>query len=73
MPIFEYACADCDRVFEELVRGQMKVRCPGCGSEHVQKLLSAFAALSGARPESCPAAAQCPPQAQCGGGSCMLE
>jgi putative FmdB family regulatory protein len=43
MPIFEYACADCGREFEALVRSDTKPECPGCHGTHLTKQLSVFA------------------------------
>jgi putative FmdB family regulatory protein len=53
MPIYEYVCGDCDRMFEQYVRAWGEaVLCPACRSEDVQKQLSsfAFATASGFRP-----------------------
>lgn len=43
MPIFEYKCSDCARVFEVLhLAGQKKeIKCPDCGGEDLRKLISA--------------------------------
>ena len=42
MPIFEYRCGKCGRVFEQLVRSDAeRVECPDCASRIVVKLLSA--------------------------------
>jgi putative FmdB family regulatory protein len=46
MPIYEFACQDCDRRFEELVKvngAAVAVTCPQCGSTDAQRLLSMFA------------------------------
>jgi putative FmdB family regulatory protein len=44
MPIFEYECRKCGRLFEELVTGStQEVCCPACGSDDIEKLFSAFA------------------------------
>ena len=44
MPIYEYACMECESHFEELVRGaEQAVTCPECGAGKVVKQLSAFA------------------------------
>jgi putative FmdB family regulatory protein len=44
VPIYEYACMECEEHFEELVRseGQVVV-CPACGRANVLKQLSTFA------------------------------
>jgi putative FmdB family regulatory protein len=46
MPIFEYRCGGCRRKFSLLVgvvAGGSEARCPTCGSEELQKLISRFA------------------------------
>ncbi len=40
MPIFEFKCNDCDHNFEELIRTDASARCPECGSENTEKLIS---------------------------------
>ncbi|HET7746486.1 MAG TPA: zinc ribbon domain-containing protein [Vicinamibacteria bacterium] len=48
MPIYEYACRDCGRRFERLVRAFGEpVACPACASGAVEKLLSTFAMAGG--------------------------
>ena len=45
MPIFEYRCGDCRRRFSLLVgvvAGSTEMRCPRCGGEQLQKLMSRF-------------------------------
>lgn len=48
LPIFEYKCKSCEKVFEKLVMGTFKkdIYCPNCGSKDVKKLFSSFAAFS---------------------------
>ncbi|MEW6051940.1 MAG: zinc ribbon domain-containing protein [Candidatus Zixiibacteriota bacterium] len=44
MPMYEYACNECGRKFEELVRHEDEtVSCPVCQSSDARKLLSMFA------------------------------
>ena len=44
MPIYEYACMECESHFEELVRNaEQAVACPECGTGNVLKQLSSFA------------------------------
>jgi putative FmdB family regulatory protein len=43
MPLFEYACRDCDHHFELLVRQSTKLECPKCASTTLDKQLSVFA------------------------------
>ena len=40
MPLYEYACKDCDHTFETLVFGHEKVECPECQGDNLEKLLS---------------------------------
>ena len=52
MPIYEYACMECEEHFDELVRSEQQVvTCPSCGAAKVLKQLSSFAVLgTGSRP-----------------------
>lgn len=45
MPIFEYACAKCEHVFEARLEraSDPAPACPDCGAVKARKLLSAFA------------------------------
>jgi putative FmdB family regulatory protein len=43
MPIYEYACLDCGREFEALVRSHTVPECPHCHSIQLEKKLSVFA------------------------------
>ncbi len=41
MPIYEYRCDSCDRIFEKLVfRKDITVSCPECGNTNVKRVLS---------------------------------
>ena len=45
MPIYEYRCDICEQQFEEMVRlgdGAGEIRCPRCGAQKVNRLLSLF-------------------------------
>jgi putative FmdB family regulatory protein len=47
MPIYEYLCQDCHKCSARLVlnlRNPPPASCPHCGSSHVDRLLSRFAA-----------------------------
>jgi putative FmdB family regulatory protein len=44
MPLFEYACKECDHEFEALVRGSETPECPSCHGTELQRRLSVFAA-----------------------------
>jgi putative FmdB family regulatory protein len=43
MPIYEYACSECGRKFETLVRSGTVPECPNCHSQALEKQLSVFA------------------------------
>ncbi len=50
MPIYEYKCRQCERVFEKLIRTKSQIdhiSCEACGCNNVVKLVSSFA-FSGA-------------------------
>jgi putative FmdB family regulatory protein len=69
MPIYEYACMECEQHFEELVRSdEQVVACPECGAVKVLKQLSTFAVVgASAKPSfSGPAGGG----GGCCGGSC---
>ena len=48
MPIYEFACADCRKIFSFLskrVNSAKTPSCPKCGNPHLQRQISAFSAL----------------------------
>ena len=57
MPIYEYRCSNCGNIFEMMrpaSEADSPARCPSCGKEESQRLVSAFASKTGAyiRPAS---------------------
>ncbi|MGH9348553.1 MAG: FmdB family zinc ribbon protein [Vicinamibacterales bacterium] len=52
MPLYEYACKQCDRQFEALVRGAETPECPSCHSRELERRLSVFAAHTTGAPKS---------------------
>jgi putative FmdB family regulatory protein len=47
MPIYEYACDKCDKVFEQLIVrkcDEAEIECPSCQSQDVHRVLSRTAA-----------------------------
>jgi putative FmdB family regulatory protein len=67
VPIYEYACMECESHFEELVRSsEQAVVCPECGAANVLKQFSTFAVGVGARS----AATNPGPSVPRGGGGC---
>ena len=52
MPIYEYRCEECGRVFEMLRRysdADRDLKCPVCESEDIRRQVSSFAASFGSR------------------------
>lgn len=50
MPIYEYACTECEKQFEELIvrrSDEADVRCPGCQSRQIERRMSRPAATRG--------------------------
>lgn len=79
MPIFEYRCSACGKVYEELVFGDRdkKVPCPACGSVASEKLMSVIGGIStgqaGSCGESCANGSACASAGACsayGGAGC---
>ncbi len=54
MPIFEYACKECDHQFEALVYGKEKAECPKCHSKKLAPQLSVFAVAAKGASSSAP-------------------
>jgi putative FmdB family regulatory protein len=73
MPIYEYACNDCETKFEKLVRSMSsdeKVPCPKCGSKKTARTLSLIAATTGQDKTTAEAPPMC---GRCGGpGPCAM-
>ena len=49
MPIYEYECRDCGERFEHLLRAGEPPVCPACGSQNLEKQISAPSAPQMAR------------------------
>ena len=75
MPLYEYACHDCQSQFELLIRGSDQPQCPECDSTRLEKLLSVPAAhtAGGELPTCRPMPAAGCGLPQCGQGGCMME
>ncbi len=75
MPIFEYRCTGCGRIFEEIAKqGQETVEwnCPICGVREGKRILSAFATVTkGSSAPPCGSqASQCGLGGDTGHGAC---
>ena len=74
MPIYEYACQDCGREFEALVRSSTVPECPQCHSTSLEKKLSVFAAAVSTSQAALPATSPCGSCGNPGGpGSCAFN
>ncbi len=74
MPIFEYVCEDCNRVFEALVRGSQEPECPQCHGRRLKQQISVFAVGAPRSASSATANGGCGAPSCCmGTGSCADE
>jgi putative FmdB family regulatory protein len=74
MPIYEYACQQCGREFEALVRSNTVVDCPSCHSSELEKRLSVFATAAPTAQAAPVAAGPCGSCGHPGGpGACALH
>lgn len=74
MPVYEYKCESCKKVFEELIRNndtENDLKCPYCGSREFRKLMSSYSAFGSSRDsvDSFDTGSSCP-SCGCDGGSC---
>jgi putative FmdB family regulatory protein len=56
MPIYEFRCRKCEKVFEVLffsISEKREVFCPECNSDQVEKLMSVFGGKFGNTSSSC--------------------
>lgn len=70
MPLYEYACRDCEHTFEALVFDGEQAECPGCQGTRLERLLSVPAkprTVADSLPMACP-----PDKPPCGPGCCRL-
>jgi putative FmdB family regulatory protein len=71
MPLYEYACRDCEHVFETLVYDGESVECPECKGDHLERLLS-IPAKPKVEGQSLPMRGCDPKLPPCGPGCCRL-
>ncbi|MCX7959820.1 MAG: zinc ribbon domain-containing protein [Deltaproteobacteria bacterium] len=77
MPLYEYKCGNCKKIFEELIRNisdESGISCPVCGSKEIKRLMSAYSAFgssSSVTDYSDDSSSNCP-SCGCGGGSCGI-
>lgn len=71
MPIHEFKCEKCGEEFEELVIGSATtVKCPSCGSDKTEKLMSCCRIKSAGGDSLGTASSSGSSCAGCSGGSC---
>lgn len=73
MPLFDFHCTSCDRVFEALVRGEARVSCPDCGAVVVERLQPVPARPASRGGDALPDLGKFGPPSGggcCGGGAC---
>jgi putative FmdB family regulatory protein len=72
MPLYDFRCTACGRVFEKLVRGSDVVACPDCGATTADRLLAAPARPSRGEGNGLPDLGKFgpPPGGGCCGGGC---
>ncbi|MBF0481535.1 MAG: zinc ribbon domain-containing protein [Desulfovibrionaceae bacterium] len=71
MPIYEYQCRGCAKIFEEITPAACAAapECPGCGSKKTQRCISATAACAKrSHAAGGQASMPMPPSSGCGGG-----
>jgi len=64
MPVYEYRCPKCGRVFEHFWRGferREELRCPDCGADKVEKVFSVFGTGGGSTASYSSSSASCAP------------
>lgn len=74
MPIYEYACHQCGREFEALIRSSTIAACPDCHSTELEKKLSVFATTASTAEATPTAASPCGSCGHPGGpGACAFR
>jgi len=73
MPIFEFKCEKCEKVFEELTSFNKidSVLC-SCGNEHVSRIPSSFSSHIKQKSSSCSVSDRCAAVSDCGVPPCHL-
>jgi putative FmdB family regulatory protein len=71
MPIYEFRCKKCKKIFESLIFSPSEEKglsCPKCGAKKAEKVMSVFSGgkkSNGSSGSSC-SATSCPPGCSCG-------
>ncbi|RLC32333.1 MAG: zinc ribbon domain-containing protein [Deltaproteobacteria bacterium] len=61
MPIYEFRCKKCGRVFEYLVfkSDEPHAPCPSCGADDAERIMSTFSSVSASPSTDIPASSTC--------------
>ncbi len=73
MPVYDYKCRKCGKVFEKFLRSvsaAATVKCEKCGSSQVVKLVTCCAVSSGGKGEGSGSAKSSSSCSTCSGGTC---
>ena len=75
MPIFEYKCNECDKIFEELTFNNSSgpLPCPECTSDNTTKIMSAGSISMGHSKDPACASTCNTPGSCCSGGTCPMQ
>ena len=76
MPVFDYRCSDCGKMYDvyHKVREVVDdVVCPHCGSSKHKKLFSAATVAIGGQSSTSPSAPSCDMGGDCCGGACHMN
>ena len=71
MPIYDYRCIGCGAEFEQLVRGEQLVTCPGCLGSSLERLVSLPARPASGAKQPDYSRLGPPPGGGCCGGGCQ--
>ena len=76
MPVYEFACRECNKDFEKIVPASQRdsVQCPSCGNAHTLRKISLAAPVRVASAKgtgSMPSGEGCGASSCCGGGCGM--
>lgn len=77
MPIFEYKCEDCNKIFEYFVRNTSDIediKCEYCGSRKFKRVMSSYSAFGSSLSDSDFSGSDnnSSPSCGCSGGSCGI-
>lgn len=76
MPVYEYKCNSCSKIFELFVRSSedmSDIRCPECNADSVKRIMSSYSAFGSQQGDSdLSGSSNSYPSCGCGGSSCGI-